>query len=281
MPPNDSRPIRPSGWAFRLSDLRRWSRSHLALWSVAAYLTLTPLPFLSAPLAVAQYSTDATQQDAAHEAPSGHEHHGLGALTGAWEGSAAGIAYSEFNHHVAGFLLVVIGCAELIQALRASSPLWARLLLPGALGLTGLFLLIWSDHEAWPIGSMSLWDTLYGGDHEILQHKLYGVLALVTSTVEILRRAGLFGHAGWMVPLPAFAIIGGWMLFSHSHGAHPAAHKIALHHAIMGTLAITAGSSRLVSAWKAGASATAQSWWERLWAGLILLIGIQLIFYSE
>src|SRR3712207_8174690 len=54
-----------------------------------------------------------------------------------------------------------------------------RSLLPAALGLTGLFLLIWSDHEAWPIGSLTFSETIFGGDHEILQHKVYGLCALV------------------------------------------------------------------------------------------------------
>lgn len=198
-----------------------------------------------------------------------------------WEGSREGIAYSEFNHRVAGLFMMVIGAAELSQALRFSSPFWARLLLPGVLGLTGIFLLIWSDHEAWPVGSLSLAQTLFGGDHEILQHKTYGLCALVTALIEILRRSGRVRHPAWMVPLPAFAILGGWMLFDHSHGTHPAAENISLHHAVMGTMAITAGACRLVSAWKAGPIVTAQSRWELCWAGLVFLIGVELLLYSE
>ena len=205
---------------------------------------------------------------------------GGGALVG-WEGSREGIAYSEFNHRVAGLLLMVIGAAELSQAVRSSSPLWARLLLPVALGLTGLFLLIWSDHEAWPIGPLTLSQTVFGGDREILQHKLYGVVAIVTALIETLRRCDRVRQVAWMVPLPAFAILGGWMLFSHVHGAHPAAEKIAWHHAVMGTAAIVAGTSRLISVVKSGAVSPAQIRWELWWAGLVFLIGMQLMVYSE
>jgi ABC-type enterochelin transport system permease subunit len=55
-----------------------------------------------------------------------------------------------------------------------------------------------------------------------------------------------------------------------------------MHHAIMGTMAVTAGSSKLVSAWVApneGSSSTGS--WEWLWVSLILLIGAQLLLYSE
>jgi putative copper resistance protein D len=209
-----------------------------------------------------------------------HGHHASGALP-SWEGSREGIAYSEFNHRVAGLLLLVIGAAEWSQALRASSPTWARLLLPVALGMTGLFLLIWSDHEAWPVGRLTLSQTFFSGDHEIFQHKTYGLLALVTAAIEILRRSGCARHPAWMVPLPAFAVLGGGMLFSHSHGAHPAAEHIALHHAIMGTMAVIAGASRLISARNSGTMAPAQSRWELCWAGLVFLIGVELVLYSE
>jgi putative copper resistance protein D len=200
----------------------------------------------------------------------------------AWEGSAEGIAYSEFNHHLTGWFVVLLGAAELAQALlRGRFPFALRLLLPGALMMTGLFLLVWSDHEAWPIGSMSLTQTLFGGDHEVVQHKAYGLLALLIGGIEAFRRTGRLRHAGWLMPLPAFAIVGGWMLFGHSHGTHPAAQTIAWHHAIMGALAVTAGSSKLVSVWNTRAEGDRSSRWDLLWASLILLIGLELTLYTE
>ncbi|HVG01788.1 MAG TPA: hypothetical protein VM842_02815, partial [Nitrospira sp.] len=77
------------------------------------------------------------------------------------------------------------------------------------------------------------------------------------------------------------AIVGGLMLFGHSHGGHPGASKIALHHAIMGTMAITAGSSKLISAWQVRQMVNERSCWELGWASLVLVIGLQLLLYSE
>jgi hypothetical protein len=71
------------------------------------------------------------------------------------------------------------------------------------------------------------------------------------------------------------------MLFAHSHGDHPAADKIALHHLMMGTMAITAGSSKLISGWRQRQLETERSYWELIWASLVLVIGAQLLFYSE
>ncbi|MBI5854742.1 MAG: hypothetical protein HZB35_05835 [Nitrospirae bacterium] len=220
-----------------------------------------------------------TDQGAMHELGAGHDGHVSGSQ---WEGSPEGKAYSEFNHHVAGGLVVLIGLAELAGALGWSRMAWARSLLPVAMIGGGLLLLIWSDHEAWPIGHMSFSQTYLGRDHEIVQHKIYAILSLSLGTIEWLRRSGALRHVAWRMLLPAFALVGGLMLFMHSHGAHPSAHKIALHHAAMGALALLAGSCKLASVQGTVMPGEIRvSRWELAWSGLVLAIGIQLLFYSE
>ncbi len=211
----------------------------------------------------------------------GHDHHGGEVVPDAWEGSADGIAYSELNHHIAGWCVLLMGLAELSHAMRLPSMGWARLLLPAAMLFSGVFVMIWSDHEAWPIGSLTVIETFFGHDPEIIQHKAYGFMALAVGSIELFRRLGRMGHMAWATPLPLMAIVGGVMLFGHSHGVHPSAHKIAIHHAIMGTMAVTAGSSKLFSSWLHPVPVHTSSKWELLWAGLILLIGAQLLIYSE
>jgi putative copper resistance protein D len=238
-------------------------------------MTLVALLFVAP--AFAQHSASFSH-DSSHMA--GHERHDSEGPAEAWEGSQEGIAYSERNHHIAGFMVVLMGLAELSHVLRLSSLRWARLLLPSALIVTGVFLVVWSDHDGWPIGSLSLADTWWGRDHEILQHKIYGILALGVGSVELFRRLGRIGQRAWASPLPLMAIVGGLMLFGHSHGFHPSAEKIAMHHAIMGTMAVTAGSSKLMSAW-VGGTERAASTREWVWVSLLLLIGVQLLVYSE
>lgn len=277
-----SRPVRQSGWAVRfppvslsrpnycLRFLRPWC-SLLGPCCFAIFVWLAFSPFAQ--------SADHGQHSSVEE--HGH-HHGQSSSSGPqWEGSHEGIAYSEFNHHVAGVFLLLIGLSELRQALGWPLLAWTRFLLPGALGVAGVLLLIWSDHDAWPIGSMTFAQTFFGSDPEVLQHKTYSLLALSVGAIEFLRRLGWFAHAVWTVPLPIFAVVGGLMLFAHSHGDHPAADKIALHHFMMGTMAITAGSSKLISGWRQRQLETERSYWELIWASLVLVIGAQLLFYSE
>ncbi len=279
-----ARPVRKPGWAVRFPPVflsrpnycLRFLRPSCALLVLSCFAIFTWV----APSPVAE-SADHGHSTHSTSAENHGPHHAPSSSGPQWEGSREGIAYSEFNHHLAGVFLLLIGLSELRQALGWPVLAWTRFLLPGALGVAGVFLLIWSDHDSWPIGSMTFAETFLGSDPEVLQHKTYGVLALAVGTIEFLRRLGKFANAVWTVPLPIFAVLGGLMLFAHSHGDHPAADKIALHHVLMGTMAITAGSSKLISGWRQRQLATERSYWELVWASLVLVIGVQLLFYSE
>jgi hypothetical protein len=274
------RPVRSAGWAFLLCNSRDGGMlqgSHRSRWMRFAILVCL---FLSAAPLWAQH--DGHDQRSVHEeVMTDHGHLGVVGSPSAWEGSIAGIAYSEFNHHLTGMLVVIIGLSELRHALAMPFWAWTRFLLPGALLTAGSFLLVWSDHNAWPIGSLSFVQSFFGSDSEIFQHKSYGVLSLAIGIVELFRRVGWIGHTVWAALLPLFAIIGGLMLFGHSHGGHPSAYKIAMDHATMGAMAVTAGSSKLLADWLRSPSNTRSSKWELPWAGLILFIGLQLLMYSE
>jgi hypothetical protein len=234
------------------------------------YLCLMTLSLILATFAMAQ------PHDSSHE-PSAHHHDALAAV-GQWDGSPEGVAYSEFNHHLAGVFVLLIGLSELRGGLGVTMLAWSRFLLPLAMLGAGGFLIIWSDHEAWPIGYKSFAETYFSDDWETVQHKLYAILLLSVGAIEMLRRTDRVKHFAWGMPLPVFALIGGVMLFLHSHGAHPAAHKIAIHHAVMGTTALVAGLCKITAGIK---RQEGRSPWGIAWAVLVLLIGVELLFYTE
>jgi len=57
----------------------------------------------------------------------------MGPMTSGWDGSPEGKAYSEFNHRLAGALVVIIGLGGLQGSLGTALLSWMRFLLPGAL----------------------------------------------------------------------------------------------------------------------------------------------------
>ena len=70
------------------------------------------------------------QPSAHEEVVLGHEHPTAAGSQLGWEGSVAGVAYSEFNHHLTGMLVLIIGLSELRHALAMSFWAWTRFLLP-------------------------------------------------------------------------------------------------------------------------------------------------------
>ncbi len=273
------RPIRPSGWALLLSEVVLKNGSSMK-WGISLLSALLLVGVFVARPAVVWPEPAAEHQQASSTTDTNHKAHGIEG-SGGWEGSAEGIAYSEFNHHFAGLCDVVFGLAELGYALQYPLPLWTRLVLPGALGVMGGFLLVWSDHDAWPIGSLSFVETFFGQDREIIEHKLYGILALVIACCETLRRIGRVQHPAWAAPLVVLTLVGGLLLFVHTHGNHPATARIEFHHALLGTVGVWAALSKGLASWLPSASPRIVKRWEVAWAGSVILFGLLLLIYSE
>jgi hypothetical protein len=245
-----------------------WAKT-IALVAILTLLWVVPV-----------FPHDDPEQATSPDHGSSHHHNPAVDQTDRWEGSPEGKAYSNFNHHLAGVFIILIGLSEVRYGFAASVLAWTRFLLPIFMVSVGVFLLIWSDHKGWPFGS-TFSEAFFTGEWETIQHKWFGILALVIGVIEWLRRTGQLTERWWRIPLPAFAIVGGLSLFLHHHGANPSAHKIALHHAVMGMMAVTAGSSKFLSDWKQSLVTDKPSPWELAWAALVLLIGIQLLVYSE
>lgn len=199
---------------------------------------------------------------------------------GGSKGSTGGSNDSEFNHHIAGLCDVLFGLAELGSVLPYPL-LWTRLVLPSVLGVIGVFMLVWSHQEAWPIGSLGFVETFFGQDQEIIEHKFYGVLAVAIAFCETLRRIGKVRHPAWAAPLVFLTLLASLLLFVHSHGDHPARAKIEFHHALLGVAGVWAALSKGLASWLLRTSCQTIKRWEVAWAGSVILFGLLLLVYSE
>lgn len=190
---------------------------------------------------------------------------------------------SEFNHHLAGFLVVLAGIFILAEErLRTRWPN-VRYAWPACFLLAGIFLLIFSDTELWPFGPQS-W--LYGltNHAEVRQHKSFAVILLGLGTIEFLRARGRLkaAWAAWVFPVLATA--GSIILLFHEHrgGMRGAGHMERMariqtqHHAYTTAglgIGLTKGLSQIRTHW--------QSVFAKLWPAIMICLGILLMFYRE
>jgi hypothetical protein len=85
--------------------------------------------------------------------------------------NAQDVAWSEYNHHMAGAIVLVMGILVLLE--KTGKAPWARHW-PLLLVVLAGFLFLRSEAEGWPTGSLSLADSLR--DPEFIQHKTFMVL---------------------------------------------------------------------------------------------------------
>ena len=68
---------------------------------------------------------------------------------------------SEFNHHLAGILVILAGLLIFAKDTLFPDRSFFRYAWPICFLLSGLFLLVFSDTELWPFGSQSWWYGLH------------------------------------------------------------------------------------------------------------------------
>jgi len=190
---------------------------------------------------------------------------------------------SEFNHHLAGFFVVLAGIFILFESRLGNRWPSVRYAWPLCFLLSGIFVLIFSDTELWPFGPKSWWIGVTG-NREVLQHKTFAFILLALGIIELRRATGSLRAAWSAWVFPALAVAGSTMLLFHAHdaGMHGSdamttMHRIQMQHfsyAAIGTgIGITKGLSD---------TSIPISWIFRyLWPLLMIGLGAILMLYAE
>jgi putative copper resistance protein D len=189
---------------------------------------------------------------------------------------------SEFNHHLAGVLVMLAAVFILAGDALRRWP-YARFIWPMCFLVAGLFLLVFSDTELWPFGHMSWW---YGLTHraEVLQHKTFAVILLIVAIVEMQRARGYLkaAWADWVFPI--LAIFGSVVLLFHEHhtGTHSADHmaimeRIRSQHLGFSLAGCGIGVTKGLSEARVSGGAT----FAKLWPVLMIVLGVLLLLYRE
>jgi putative copper resistance protein D len=192
--------------------------------------------------------------------------------------NAADIAWSEYNHHWAG--LIVVACG-LLALLNRAGLRWARHWPLLFLGLA-VFLFFRSDPETWPLGDVGFLESFR--DVEVLQHRSFVVLIVVFAVFEWRVRATNWRNRGAALVFPLLCAAGGTLLLTHSHAIANLKDQllIELTHTPLALAGIAAGWARWLEirlnprenpiAWQVA------GW---VWPVCILFSGLLLLGYRE
>lgn len=184
-------------------------------------------------------------------------------------------AWSEYNHHWAGLVVVLMGIAALAQ--RSGRARWAAhwpllfLLLAG-------FLLLRADPEVWPLGPIGPIESLR--DPEVIQHRLFVLLIVVFAVFEWRVRTGRIASRSLPRVFPVVCAGGGALLLMHSHAVGDVKEQllIEMSHLPIVVLGVVAGCARWLELAAPRDEGRSAGW---VWPAAFVLIGLLLLDYRE
>jgi putative copper resistance protein D len=185
------------------------------------------------------------------------------------------IAWSEYNHHWAG--LIVLAAGLLALTARWERARWARHW-PLAFLALAVFLFLRSDPENWPLGPRSFWQSFAVAD--VLQHRVFVLLVVAFAGFEWGVRTGRIASRRASFVFPAICAVGGALLLTHTHALSNINEEllIELSHLPLALCAVAAGWSRWLELRLAGAQRQIPAW---IWPLCFIFIGAVLLNYRE
>jgi copper resistance protein D len=189
--------------------------------------------------------------------------------------NAEDIAWSEYNHHWSGLIVLAIGLLALAE--RSGHAKWARNWPLLFLFLAG-FLFLRSDPETWPLGDIGLLESLR--DPEVVQHRLFVILIIGFAIFEWRVRTGRTASSRAALVFPLVTALGGTLLLAHSHAVINPKEQllIELSHVPLALLGIAAGWARWLELRLDPPIGRIAAW---IWPACLVLVGLVLLNYRE
>jgi len=189
---------------------------------------------------------------------------------------------SEFNHHLAGVLMILAALFFLAQNRLAGRWPTAHYAWAACLLFAGFFLLVFSDTEIWPFGYQSFY---YAVTHnpEVAQHKTFAAILLALGVVAMLRTSGRL-RAAWSAWIfPVLALGGATMLLFHHHGGMHGPDAMQTMVRVQHQHLRFAGAGAGVALAK-GLADSGGKWrplFNKLWPVFMIALGVLLVLYTE
>jgi putative copper resistance protein D len=197
--------------------------------------------------------------------------------TGTRPNTPAEKAWSEYNHHWAGIVVLSMGLLALVA--QAGQVSWARHWPLAFFGLSA-FLFLRSDPETWPLGPVGFWATL--ADPEVLLHRFFALLVIALAVFEWRVQTGRVASGRARLVFPVLVAVSGALLLTHSHSLGNLKEEVLaeLSHIPLAILGVTLGWSRWLEL-RLPAENQTRNAMARLWPLCLVLIGVVLLNYRE
>ena len=197
--------------------------------------------------------------------------------TGTRPNTPAEKAWSEYNHHWAGIVVLAMGLLALVAQTGQVS--WSRHWPLAFFGLSA-FLFLRSDPETWPLGPVGFWATL--ADPEVLLHRFFAVLVIALAVFEWRVQTGRVASSRARLVFPVLVAVSGALLLTHSHSLGNLKEEVLaeLSHIPLAILAVTLGWSRWLEL-RLPAENQTRNAMACLWPLCLVLIGVVLLNYRE
>lgn len=189
--------------------------------------------------------------------------------------NADDIAWSEYNHHWSGMIVLIMGALVILE--KTGKAPWARHW-PLLLIVLAGFLFLRSEAEGWPMGDLSLADSLR--DPEFIQHKAFMVLMTSFAAFEWSVRNNMLRNSWAQYVFPLICALGGMMLLTHSHSIANVKELLLLEmtHMPLAVFAIWSGWTRWLELRLDGRAQVIAGW---LWPTFFCLTALTLLLYRE
>jgi copper resistance protein D len=185
------------------------------------------------------------------------------------------IAWSEYNHHWAGLMVLVAGLLQLVWWTGRAN--WARHWPLVFLALAA-FIFLRADPENWPLGPNGFWESF--DNSEVLQHRAFAAMTIAFGLFEWAVRTGRIRSERAAMVFPLICTLGGALLLTHSHSLGNVKEELLaeLTHVPLALLAVAAGGARWLELRLPSGDRRIPS---LVWPLCFVLIGLLLLLYRE
>jgi putative copper resistance protein D len=184
-------------------------------------------------------------------------------------------AWSEYNHHWAGLIVLCAGLFALLARWRLRGARHWPLLFIGL----AVFILLRADPENWPLGPRPFWASFTGPD--VLQHRIYALLIAAFAVFEWAVETDRLKSQWAAYVFPLLCAAGGALLLTHQHALGNIKEEMLaeMSHTPIALLGATAGWGRWLELRLPDQRQSKVA--SYIWPICLVLVGLVLLDYRE